>query len=176
MKNFTENIAIISRPNIKTQFLFLAFASASIILPMMLHIQWLTGPIVNALLILTLVFCGIRSALVLALIPSTMALASGLLPALLAPVVPFIMISNVIFILSVDYFIRKNNYILGVALGALFKFIFLLSSVSLISSLLYKNELTDTVIQMMSWPQFYTAIIGGLIAGVFIKKFKNYER
>lgn len=167
------NFKIASLENVKTQVLFLAFAGTALALPAFIHVQWLTGPIVNALLILTLAFCGIRSALLLALIPSTVALSSGLLPALLAPAVPFIMISNVILILTVDYFMKKNKYIWGVAIGALLKFVFLFSSVTVISNLLYKKELATAVSTMMSWPQFYTALLGGLVAWFFIKKFKN---
>lgn len=173
MINNKEKIFSLTWENTKSQALFLGLASVSIVLPMFIHLQWVTGPIVNAILILALVFCGIRSALLLAMIPSVVALSSGLLPAVLAPVVPFIMISNVILVLVVDYFHRKNNYLIGLVSGAFLKFIFLFASVSLISSLLYKTELATIVAQMMSWPQFYTAIIGGLLAWVFIKKFNK---
>jgi len=100
---------------------FLVLGSVATFLPFFIHVQWLTGPIVNAILILTLFLVGIRGALVVALIPSLMALAGGLIPGILAPVVPFIMISNVIFILVIEYFHGQaknafNGYFLGVFL------------------------------------------------------------
>ena len=130
------------------------------------------------LLILTLFLVGIRSALVLCLIPSLIALASGLLPAILAPVVPFIMIGNAILVLSVDriysYFKDiRQSYWLGVLVGASFKFLFLLASINIISQLLIKQELAVKVAQMMSWPQLATALTGGMIAWLVLKWLKR---
>ena len=157
---------------------FLGLASVATILPFLIHLQWVTGPIVNAILIITLLLIGIRSALVLCLIPSLMALSGGLLPAMLAPIVPFIMISNVILVISFDWIYNnfKNankSYWLGIVIGAGLKFIFLFASVSLISKLLIKQELAVKVAQLMSWPQFATAVIGGMIAWVVLKWLKR---
>ncbi len=153
---------------------FLGLASVATILPFFIHIQWLTGPIINAILILTLFLVGIRSALVVCLVPSLMALSGGLLPAVLAPVVPFIMIGNVIYVLAIDYFynVNKNEfkgYWLGVVAGSAVKFLFLYLSVTWIAELLLKKNLAVKVAQMMSWPQFATAIAGGVIAWLILK-------
>lgn len=157
---------------------FLALATVAMTLPFLVHLQWLTGPIVNAVLILALFLVGIRAALVLALVPSLMALSSGLLPAVLAPVVPFIMISNVILVLSIEYFYKNakkefNGYWLGVLIGAAGKFLFLYFNVSLIVGLLMKKEVSDKVILLMSWPQFVTAVLGGMIAWGILKWLKR---
>ncbi len=156
---------------------FLTLAGTATLLPFFIHIQWLTGPIINAILILTLFLVGIRSAIVVCLVPSLMALSGGLLPAVLAPVVPFIMISNVIFILSIDWFYNNfselKGYWMGIVIGALFKFLFLFASVGYIGNLLIKKELTMKIAQMMSWPQFATAVIGGMLAFIFLKWLKR---
>lgn len=157
---------------------FLIISSVAIILPFLVHIQWLTGPIVNAALILALFLTGIRSALLLCLIPSMMALSGGLLPSILAPVVPFIMLSNTIFVLLIDYFYDKTKsenigYWVGVLVAASAKFLFLFLSINVISGLLIKQELAVKVVQMMSWPQFFTAIAGGIIAWAFLKGLKK---
>lgn len=157
---------------------FLTLASVATVLPFLIHVQWLTGPIVNAILIVTLFLVGIRSALVLCLIPSLMALSGGLLPAILAPVVPFVMISNVILVLSIEtaysYFKNVNyGYTIGVLVGAGLKFLFLFSSVSLISKLVLKQELAVKIAQIMSWPQFATAVIGGMLAWILLKWLKR---
>jgi hypothetical protein len=149
------------------------------VLPFFIHIQFLSGPFVNALLIIILFLCGIRTAVLAALIPSMMALAGGLLPAVLAPAIPFIMISNVIFVFLVDYFYHntldnQKGYWLGVAFGAAIKFTFLFISVNFISQLLIKKELAGAVAQMMSWPQFATALAGGIIAWIFLKWLKFF--
>ena len=109
------------------------------------------------------------------LVPSLMALAGGLLPAVLAPAVPFIMIGNVIYVLCIDWIYDncKNNaegYWWGVIVGSIIKFSFLLVSVNIISKLVIKNELVIKVAQMFSWPQLATAIIGGMIAWVVLRQ------
>ena len=158
---------------------FLGLASVITITPFLIHSQWVTGLIVNAVLIATLFLVGIRGALVLALVPSMIALAGGLLPAVLAPVVPFIMIGNVILILTIDFIYKQfgnksKGFWLGVITGALLKFLFLFASVNLISQLLIKQELVVKIAQMMSWPQFYTAMIGGVIAWMGLKACKKF--
>jgi len=157
---------------------FLGFAGVATMMPFYIHLQWLTGPLVNAILILVLFLVGIRSALVLCLIPSLMALSGGLLPAVLAPVVPFIMISNTIFVLTIDWLYSNNKddkkgYWYGLFFGSALKFAFLYLSVSYIGRLLLKQELTVKVAEMMSWPQFATAIAGGVIAWVILKWLKR---
>ncbi|MCK4891716.1 MAG: hypothetical protein KAS78_03550, partial [Candidatus Pacebacteria bacterium] len=42
---------------------FAGLASMAIFLPYLIHIQWITGPIVNAILILTLLMFGFRNAI-----------------------------------------------------------------------------------------------------------------
>jgi riboflavin transporter len=157
---------------------FIALAGVITFLPFFIHIQWITGPIVNALLILILFVVGIRSALLMCLVPSVMALAGGLLPAPLAPVVPFIMISNVIFILSVDYFYRAsqkqfNGFWIGVVVGGALKYLFIWFNVNLMINLILKKDLAVAVIRMVSWPQFATALIGGVIAFTILKWLKR---
>lgn len=162
---------------------FLALSLTSIILPFFIHSQLITGTIINAILILALFMIGIRSALVLCLLPSLIALSSGLLPTILSPIIPFIMVGNIIFVLTVNFFYNlknnkllpiNSNFLIGIIIGAGLKSLFLFSSINLISKLLFKEELTTKIIQMMSWPQFITAFIGGIIA-LTILKFINIK-
>jgi hypothetical protein len=171
-------IRVLDLVNTKAITGFVALSGIAIFLPFFIHLQWITGPIINAVLIITLILVGTRSAIVLALVPSLMALSGGLLPAILAPVVPFIMISNLLFILIVDYFYQnfrneKTSYWIGIVTGAGVKFLFLLLSVNFIGKLLIKQELVVKVAQMMSWPQFATAVVGGMIAWVVLKWLKR---
>ncbi|MCK4539657.1 iron hydrogenase [Candidatus Parcubacteria bacterium] len=169
---------VLTKPNIVSLANFLMLASIAIFIPFFVHIQWLTGPIVNAVLIIVLFTVGVRSALVLCLIPSLMALSGGLIPPILAPIIPFIMVSNVLLVLIIDqshlYF--KNNfkgYWVGLIAGSLLKFAFLYFSLNIISKLLIKQELMAKIAQMMSWPQLATALSGGFIAWIFLKKIKR---
>ncbi len=163
--------------NIRALTSFLGLAGVATVLPFFIHVQLLTGPIINAIFILALFLVGIRSALVICLMPSLMALSGGLLPAILAPVTPFIMIGNVILVLCVDRFYDwrpdARGYWQGVVVGAILKFVFLYLSVSFITRLLIKQELAVKVAQMMSWPQFATAVAGGVIAWAILKWLKR---
>ena len=73
---------------------FIALVGVATIAPLF-HQQWVTGPIVNAMFIMAVALLGVQNAILLCLLPSTIALSVGLLPAILAPVIPFIIISNV---------------------------------------------------------------------------------
>ncbi|NQU77374.1 ECF transporter S component [Candidatus Falkowbacteria bacterium] len=168
----------ITQINAQVLVRFFILAGVATLLPFYVHTQWLTGPIINAVLILTLFLVGIRAALILCLVPSMVALGSGLLPAILAPIVPFIMMGNALLVLAVDWFYNNlldsnRGYFLGLFTGALIKFLFLYSSVIIISRLLIKQELALKVAQIMSWPQLATAVIGGVIAYLFLKKLKK---
>ncbi len=177
MPIFTKEISL-ERVNAQALTQFIGLAGIATALPFFLHLQLITGPIINAIFILVLFLVGVRSALVVALIPSLMALAGGLLPAILAPAVPFIMIGNVIFILCIDRFYDwqpdNRGYWQGVLVGAFLKFAFLYLSVGLITKLLIKQELAAAVAKMMSWPQFATAVIGGAIAWAVLKWLKRF--
>ncbi|MFA5248667.1 MAG: iron hydrogenase [Patescibacteria group bacterium] len=157
---------------------FLSLATIATALPFFIHIQWLTGPIVNAILIIAIFLAGIRGALLLCLIPSLMALSGGLLPAVLAPVVPFIMISNTLLVLGVDFVYSRSRdavkgFAAGVLAGASIKFLFLFLTVGLMSNLVIKKELSFKIAQMMSWSQLVTALIGGVLAFIFLKWLKR---
>lgn len=168
---------ILSGVNVKALVQFIGLAGIAMFLPFFIHLQFITGPIVNAILILALFLSGVRSAFLLALAPSLMALAGGLLPAILAPAVPFIMIGNAIFVLTIDYFYRlrmnASGYWNGVLIGAILKFVFLNLSVAWITKLIFKHDMAAAVAKMMSWPQFATAFAGGMIAFAVLKWLKR---
>lgn len=175
MDYIKENV--LAKANVAAMTQFIVLGSLATFLPFFIHAQFLTGPIINAALILALFLVGVRSAVTLALIPSLMALEGGLLPAVLAPVVPFIMISNCILIFTIEYLYNKfeqspRGYWLGVLAGAIFKYAFLFFSTGFIARLLIKQELAIKVAQMMSWPQLATAIAGGVIAFSILKPLK----
>jgi len=168
----------LARVNVKTLSYFIVLSSVAMFVPFFIHLQWLTGPMVNAILVITLFMVGIRSALLLCMIPSLMALSGGLIPPVLAPAIPFIMISNAIFVLLVDYFYNntKDNtkgFFLGTIAGAFLKFIFLFWSVGIVADLLLKQELAPKIAQLFSFTQFLTALLGGLIAWAFLKFLKR---
>jgi len=141
------------------------------VVPGFIHSQWITGPMVNAVLLISAVLIGPMEAVFLGLMPSTVALSTGLLPLPLAPMVPFIMIGNSILIAAFYYLYKKNIYV-AIGIAAFLKFAFLHQSVMWIMAKLLKPELTANLAVMMSWPQLITALIGGLIAFALLKTSK----
>ncbi len=157
---------------------FIALSSIALAMPFLIHLQWITGPIVNAILIITLFLLGVRAALFLCLIPSMMALAGGLLPAILAPAVPFIMLSNVLMVLGIDVIyanIRENNkaYFSGLFVGAFAKYVFLFIVIQPVANLLIKQELAPKIAQIFGIAQLFTALTGGLLAFGVLKWLKR---
>lgn len=142
------------------------------VMPAFLHTQWFTGPLVNAILILTTLLVGTTEAMILGLIPSIIALSAGLLPLTLAPMVPFIMLSNSLYIISFSYLQKINKYFALLTASAL-KFALLLLSVNLIMTTLLSEQLVGKLYIMMSWPQLITAVAGGLIAFAIMKTIKK---
>lgn len=138
------------------------------IVPAFIHAQWITGPLVNAILFLSVIYCGLSGAILVGMIPSVIALSAGLLPAPLAPAVPYIIVSNALMAIIFYTFFRKKNFWLGVALGALLKFGFLYMIVSTIVKLA-SPQIAPKIAAMLSWPQLLTALAGGCISYIIYK-------
>ena len=152
---------------------FLFLTSLVTIAPLF-HFQPITGLIVNAIFFITVSLLGIKYALLIGLIPSLIALLTGLLPVILAPMIPFIMLSNIILIIT--FFCLKNkNYWLGIIAASVLKFIFLFTTSSVVINLLLKKEIATKVAEMMSWPQLLTALGGGVIAYIFLNSLKKVK-
>lgn len=136
-------------------------------------LQQVTGPIINALLFVAVIMLGLRQALVVCFMPSIMALSAGLLSPILLPIVPFIMLSNVVLVVVFSY-LHQKNYWLGIISASLLKFIFIWSTTSAVANLFIKNsKAIQAVATMMSWPQLISALAGGVIAYVFLKTIKR---
>jgi len=134
--------------------------------------QAITGSIVNAVLFITVAILGLPAAILAGLVPSLIALSIGLLPSILAPMIPFIIMGNITLVLVFDY-LRKRNYWLGMISASILKFLFLFSTSSIMVNLILKKEIAQKMAIMMGWPQLLTALAGGLIAYLFLKRIKK---
>lgn len=163
----------LTKPNIAYALKFLALLTLASGAPLIgLHSQWLTGPIVNMALILAVFMIGVRGALLIGLLPSTIALSTGLLPAPLAPMIPFIVISNTLLILVVDK-LKDTSFWAAIIFGAGLKYLFLFVTSSIVINLLLQQALAAKVAAIMSWPQFFTALIGGVMAWGMLKMLRK---
>ncbi|MBU1612807.1 iron hydrogenase [Patescibacteria group bacterium] len=162
---------VVSLPKVGAITQYLALLGLAVFLPFF-HLQMVTGPLVNAILFIATVVLGWRKAVSIAFIPSIVAFSVGLLPVALGPMIPFIMVSNVILVMIFHALWRKN-YWLGVGSASVAKFVFLFGSGQVIFNLILKKDLAGPVASVLSWPQLYTALLGGIIAYVFLKFVKR---
>lgn len=168
-RSLQPKVLSLTWPLAKKTSIALSLLATIVFLPSIIHQQFITGPLVNASLLLASFLLGPSTAMLLGLIPSTVALARGLLPMALAAMVPFIMISNSLYILVFDHCYKRTK--LGaIAAASLLKFFFLFTISHKILAVLLPAKLVPKVILMMSWPQLITALAGGLIAHLIIRK------
>lgn len=178
MKNTPSGMQVKVLEGVKWESIvwFVGLMLVASILPRFVHNQFVTGPIVNAVLFIAAVELGVGNAILIGLVPSVVALVSGLLPIPLAPMVPFIMISNAILIIIFSY-LRKLNYWGGVLGATLFKYAFLyLTSTIVVNLIANKSIAAKAAATMMAWPQIVTALAGAVIAFGILKIYEKYSR
>jgi len=167
----TSKTLTFKKENVITSAQFALLMAAAMLAPFFLQ-QSVVGSIVNAILFISVVLLGSRNAILVGILPSLVSLSVGLLPAVLAPMIPFIMTSNVLLILIFDFF-RTKNYWLGIVVASILKFAFLLGSSSIIINLLLNKAAASKVAMILSWPQLFTALAGGMIAFLFLRAIKK---
>ncbi len=119
--------------------------------------QPITGPLVNAVLYLSALLVGSWSGVIIGIFTPLIAFMRGILPAPLAPMIPFIAIGNGVLVL-VFFMLMEKNKIIGIVVASVVKYLILSTAVR------YVVSVPGKVAQMMGLPQLYTALIGGGIA------------
>jgi len=170
-----QNVLAVDRSKIISAVWLAALCGAAMLAPL-LHQQLITGTIVNATLFVAAIILGRRMGIMVGIIPSAIALTVGTLPAVLAPMVPYIMLSNALLIL-VFIFLKDKNYWLAVCAASFSKFIFLYMVSAFVFGVLTQKVLVAAIAQMMSWPQLVTALAGGTLAWIvyYKKAEKEYK-
>ncbi|MCK8824191.1 ECF transporter S component [Fuchsiella alkaliacetigena] len=119
--------------------------------------QPVTGPLINTILYLATLLVNIWSGVAIGLFTPIVAFIQGILPPPLAPMIPFIALSN--GVLAVVFgLISKQNKIVGIIVASLSKYLILAAAVTFIV------EVPEQIARMMSLPQLITALAGGVIA------------
>lgn len=140
--------------------------------------QPITGPLVNFFIILTTLVLGPLSGITLGALTPILALLRGQLPAILAILVPFIMVGNALLVVGfylvrmaflhpVKY--RQNDLLvvsswLAIISGAVLKFIWLTGAVKVILPVIFNVHLNNKFVAAMMLPQLITAMIGAVLA------------
>ncbi|MFW5897029.1 MAG: ECF transporter S component [Bacillota bacterium] len=151
--NATSNASSTTRWITRTALLLaLTLAFQMIGLP-----QPITGPAVNAMLILSVLFAGPVSGVIIGSLTPLIAFQRGILAAPLGPMIPFIALANAVLVLLFAL-VRKQQPILAVVVAALAKFAVLATAVRLFVTV------PPPIAVAMGTPQLLTALIGGGVA------------
>ena len=124
------------------------------------RIQGLTGPAINAILILTIAYVDVYAAAIVGSVTPILAVINGIMP--LAIVAPFIIIANIVYVFSYNWQ-YKNNKFSAIALSAILKYAVLAIAVTFII------EVPPPVAYALTTPQLFTAVSGGIIGTIIIK-------
>lgn len=129
--------------------------------------QFLTGPLVNAVLLISACAVGWPAGVIIGAATPWIALLVGILKPVLAPAVPFIMIGNALLVV-VFYFLKPFNSYIAVLASAFIKF------GALYIATRYLLHLNPAVSSALQFPQLITAIVGGLLALIVISALNSF--
>lgn len=127
------------------------------------------GPLVNMTLLIAVMVVGPGRALMIGCVTPLMAFMLGIMP--LPLLVPVVMLGNAAFILIYHCLSRKLSKpyrIFAILAGASAKFLLMAGMIRLMAHLFMPN-MPAKLIQAFSLPQFYTAMLGGMMALVLIR-------
>lgn len=122
--------------------------------------QIVTGPLVNACLLLATMFGGVASGIIIGCFTPWIALLRGILSSPLGPMVPFIMAGNGVLVVLFWLLAQRETFsfkVVGIILGALAKYLLLSSAVSFVVSV------APGIARAMQLPQLFTALLGGAL-------------
>ena len=139
--------------------------------------QLVTGSCVNAILAVTALVAGLGSGLTVALISPILAFLLGIAPQILT--IPAIMVGNAVYVVLLSLLADKSGKNLvkqviawlvaaGAKFASLYAIVVLLIcgvlSESLLASGMMKAPMLKALPATFSWPQLFTALIGGAVA------------
>ncbi len=171
MENEQVKISSIGNAKVLYAIKFVVLFGVAILAPLMQN-QLITGTIVNMALLAAVFVLGFRGAAAIAFFPSIISLGLGFLPGIMTPIIPFIIMGNIIFI-GIFTLLKNKNYWLGSISGSILKFVWLLVSSQIIISLFIQKPVAVKIASMMSWPQLFTALAASIL--VFVIFYKKIE-
>ena len=129
--------------------------------------QFVTGPLINACLIVAVGIVGVWSGVTVAILSPVIALATGMNPNILFA--PFIALANIVFVVIFALLLDKGKMtkisakpVLGIILGSVMKFLVLFLGITKILPSL-NIKVAPAFLLAFSYPQLVTALIGGII-------------
>lgn len=141
--------------------------------------QPVTGPLVNAMLIMTAVILGPTGGSILGALTPVMALIRGQLPAPLAAMVPLIMAGNAVYVILFCFLYRRFTsgresgrewfFLISLSVAATAKTMILLAGVRWILPAVLGRALPVHIAYLMTTPQLMTAVTGGILAMLILR-------
>jgi len=133
----------------------------------------ITGPLINAMLVLTTLTVGMLAGVFIGLLTPWVAFTVGILPPVLGPAIPFIMVGNAALVLVMGAAVRMGRkgrfpqgerlgQVGGVIVGGFAKYLVISSAVR------FLIEVPAPVAAVLQLPQLFTAWTGGGLAVAII--------
>jgi len=119
--------------------------------------QPVTGPLVNMVLYIAVLFVGTISGVVVGIFTPIIAYIRGILPPPLMPIIPFIALGNAVLCILFGMF-KDKTYVGALISASMVKFLILFLAVK------FLVDIPEAAAQMMSFPQLLTALGGGFLA------------
>jgi uncharacterized membrane protein len=141
--------------------------------------SFVVGPLVNAVIIATVLISDTKFGMLVGLCTPVLAALTGQLASPMVPFVPFIMAGNITFALIfglLSKYIKKYGNYVGIGVGAVLKTLVLAVSAKYLVVLLsisIPKPVMAKLITVMSYPQLYSAVAGGIVALIFYSVFKK---
>jgi hypothetical protein len=151
--------------------LALLFQSLRLVIPVAPMLStFLIGSLINACLLVAAEWVGMRPALIIVFLVPMVAYFQQVLPLPIF-IIP-VALGNAIFI-GLFLMARRLPLWLNLSVAAVSKMIFMYVSFSwLLTLIAIPSKLAAGLLFIMSWPQFATGIIGGILASIIKKRLK----
>lgn len=141
--------------------------------------QPVTGPAINALLLLAAMLVGPGSAVLIGCITPVIAILVGITPPVMLPMVPVIMLANATLVLVFYWTAEKPGEVpytytislrstAAVAAAALSKFVLFYIATTYVLNWL-QIKLPAAAVAVFGIPQLYTALAGGALALILVR-------
>lgn len=136
--------------------------------------QVAVGPLVNMVLFITVMMVSPISAIIVGIFTPIIAFIVGVMP--MPVLVPVIGVGNALLVIVFSFFYSKkkmkfSEYI-GLFVSALAKFAFLAMAIRMIVPM-FVPKVPPALVTALSFNQFITAMVGGVIALIIVKVLNN---
>ena len=141
--------------------------------------SFVVGPLVNAVILITVMITDIKFGALVGFSTPILAALTGQLAAPMVPFVPFVMAGNITLAVVfgiLNKYVKTYGSYFGIAAGAILKTLVLVFSAKYLISIFNLNipkPIVSKLVILMSYPQLYSAIAGGILALIVYSIFKR---